>query len=233
MGSACCTDRERVFPPYDGDMQQSPKKIPASLKRDTDDELTPEIHREVARKKLLRLDVAGALACLDTALAMKPEYAAALCERASIKQWLHDIPGALKDADSALRLEPYDADAWAVRARLHAENRDSKLAGADIAEALRLAPSDADLFGYRSALREQTGDHSGAAKDFSAACKADWVWAFMCRGEMRVALGDIEGGISDFKQVPVSHRARGYAQGGLLWAEGKRPLGLDATASLV
>lgn len=222
MGDACCTQR---FQPIGGD-------IPPKIDFLEQEQRSAEIYREHARQKLARLDFAGALECLDAALALKPDYACALCERASFRQWLgHD--GALQDVEAAIRLDPRDSDAWAVRGRLHAEEHQFELAAADVAEAILLASKtgDADLLGYRSALREQTGDWKGAAEDFAQACKTDVVWAAICRGEMRVAVGDVNGGMKDLHQIPERHQAHGYAQGGLLWAERKLPLVSNQTVA--
>lgn len=105
-------------------------------------------------------------AALSLALALTPEDADLLTERAIASLALDRPAEALADAERVVALDASRAEAWVLRAS--AERRLDRVAPAaeSIAQALRLAPDNAEALLERGILRQMRGDGAGARSDW-------------------------------------------------------------------
>lgn len=118
----------------------------------------------------------NARAAFDAALALTPDDADLLVDRARAHAALADPAAAARDLTRALAQRPDDPTTLMLRASaLRAQNRLAE-AHADIERALALNPSDPDALVERGAIRLALGDADGA--------RADWVRAAARIGEV-------------------------------------------------
>ena len=107
-----------------------------------------------------------ASAAASLALALTPQDADLLLERAMARLALNQLPGALVDLDLAVVLDADRAEAWVLRAA--AQRRLERLNPAEdsITTALRLAPRNVEALLERGILRQLRGEAEAARRDW-------------------------------------------------------------------
>jgi lipoprotein NlpI len=120
-------------------------------------------------KMAVKGDFEGAIREYDRALAVDPDLADGLANRAKANDVLQRYDRALVDLDRAVALQPNNAALLAQRAALHTEMHDPVDAIADLDRALALAPNDALTLVRRAGAYSDAGDDVRAAADLAQA----------------------------------------------------------------
>jgi tetratricopeptide (TPR) repeat protein len=129
-------------------------------------ELRAQVLGQAGQSWLLAGDPARAAAVLTAALALTPNDADLLIDRAEALAGEKNYREAVADLDGALKLDAKRVDALVFRASAHRSLEQYDLARRDIDAALRLAPDQPDALLERGNIRSITGDQAGARKDW-------------------------------------------------------------------
>jgi tetratricopeptide (TPR) repeat protein len=129
-------------------------------------ELRAEVLGQAGQSWLLAGDPARAGAALTAAIALTPDDADLLTDRAEAFAGEKRYPEAIGDLDRALALDGKRVDALVFRASAHRALEQYDLARRDVDAALRLAPNEPDALLERGNIRGLTGDDAGARKDW-------------------------------------------------------------------
>src|SRR5262249_48963955 len=116
--------------------------------------------------RLLRKEMAGALADYDEAVDLAPKLAGAYLHRAIGRRESGDLAHAVDDVSQALALGPADpVGAYYLRADLRLRLKDYKAAIPDYDQVIALDKDFGDAYAGRSVARLETGDDAGARAD--------------------------------------------------------------------
>lgn len=107
-----------------------------------------------------------ALALLDRALALDPEYVAAYYERGIVKVVLIDYEAALPDFDTCIRLFPDSKKAYMSRGYVRRVLTDYEGAISDLNTVIKLDMNSGEAYLYRGFLHELLGRQDSACADF-------------------------------------------------------------------
>jgi tetratricopeptide (TPR) repeat protein len=107
-----------------------------------------------------------AIADLNEALRLKPDFPAAFTVRGIAFAGLNEYDKALADLGAAIRLDPKFANPYAHRARVEFHKGNLDAARADADAAIRLNPKYAGGYEARGEIRESSRDYRGALDDF-------------------------------------------------------------------
>jgi tetratricopeptide (TPR) repeat protein len=129
-------------------------------------ELRAQVLDQAGQSWLLAGDPARAAAVLTAALALTPNDADLLIDRAEALAGEKNYREAVADLDGALKLDAKRVDALVFRASAHRSLEQYDMARRDIDAALRLAPDQPDALLERGNIRGMTGDQAGARKDW-------------------------------------------------------------------
>ncbi len=129
-------------------------------------DLRAQVLGQAGQSWLLAGDSARAAAVLTAALALTPDDADLLTDRAEALAGEKKYREAVADLDGALKLDGKRVDALVFRASAHRSLEQYDLARRDIDIALRLAPDQPDALLERGNIRGLTGDEAGARKDW-------------------------------------------------------------------
>ncbi len=131
----------------------------------TPDDLTAEAlaQQAVAHRQAERYP--QALALLEQALALRPDYATAWLQRGLVLMAQNHDVQAIPDLTRALQLDARLVDAWAGRALAHLAAGQAAEAERDLAAALAIAPDDAGALFIRGSLHRLMGRTSDAIAD--------------------------------------------------------------------
>src|SRR5260221_3009430 len=129
-------------------------------------DLRAQVLGQAGQSWLLAGDSARAAAVLTAALALTPDDADLLTDRAEALAGEKKYREAVADLDGALKLDGKRVDALVFRASAHRSLEQYDLARPDIDIALRLAPDQPDALLERGNIRGLTGDDAGARKDW-------------------------------------------------------------------
>jgi tetratricopeptide (TPR) repeat protein len=129
-------------------------------------ELRAQVLDQAGQSWLLAGDPARAAAVLTAALALTPNDADLLIDRAEAFAGEKNYREAVADLDGALKLDAKRVDALVFRASAHRSLEQYDMARRDIDAALRLAPDQPDALLERGNIRGMTGDQAGARKDW-------------------------------------------------------------------
>jgi tetratricopeptide (TPR) repeat protein len=129
-------------------------------------ELRAQVLGQAGQSWLLAGDPARAAGVLTAALALAPDDADLLTDRAEALAGEKKYREAIADLDGALKLDAKRVDALVFRASAHRSLEQYDLARRDIDAALRLAPDQPDALLERGNIRGLTGDEAGARKDW-------------------------------------------------------------------
>jgi tetratricopeptide (TPR) repeat protein len=158
-------------------------------------------------QKSLKGDYRGALADLDRAISIDPNYTRAYYSRGNLKhQKLQDIQGALADYNRSLQLDPNNAIAYSNRGSLKAEKLQDVQGGlADYNRAIQLDPNLASAYNNRGFLKEgKLQDIQGGLADYNRAIQLDpnLASAYSNRGSLKAnKLQDVQGGLADYNRA--------------------------------
>jgi Flp pilus assembly protein TadD len=114
-----------------------------------------------------------AIAALDRALALAPDFVAALNSRGLSKQELGDLPGAIADFDRALKLEANNAPILYNRGTAHFAAGNQGAALDDLSRAITLSPNEANYLRQRGQVHLSADAAALARPDFEAAISRD------------------------------------------------------------
>jgi tetratricopeptide (TPR) repeat protein len=158
-------------------------------------------------QKSLKGDYRGALADLDRAISIDPNYTRAYYSRGNLKhQKLQDIQGALADYNRSLQLDPNNAIAYSNRGSLKAEKLQDVQGGlADYNRAIQLDPNLASAYSNRGSLKaNKLQDVQGGLADYNRAIQLNPNLA-IAYGERAILkntrLNDRSGAVADMKQA--------------------------------
>ena len=151
-------------------------------------------------------DTKDAIAAYDTAIRLKPDFAAAYARRAEAKYNSGDYKGMAKDFDASIRLGRDYATAYANRSVAKRNLRDYKGAIKDCETAIRLDPENAEAYFNRGNARADSGDHKIAIEDYNTAIRLKvkssiHAVAYVKRGNSKSKLGDNTGAIKDYTEA--------------------------------
>ena len=137
------------------------------------------------------------------AIRLKPDYAAAFCNRGVARKAKGDLHGAMQDFEEAIRLKADFAEAFYNRGNARKARGDLEGALVDYDQAIRLQPDDPDVFYNRAIARSAKGALEGAIADYNQAIrlKPDFAAAFNNRGDARYKKGDLKGALQDFDEA--------------------------------
>ena len=107
------------------------------------------------------------------ALALKPDDADLLIERATAANAMGRFLDAIDDLDRALELDPRRADALVLRGTAWRNEDKLDMAQADIDHAIDIDPDDPEALLQRGILRQRKGDRVGAQADWERAIQLD------------------------------------------------------------
>ena len=107
------------------------------------------------------------------ALALKPDDADLLIERATAASAMGRYTDSIDDLDHALELDPRRADALVLRGSAWRNENKIDKAQADIDHAIDIDPDNAEALLERGILRERKGDRAGAQADWERAIALD------------------------------------------------------------
>jgi tetratricopeptide (TPR) repeat protein len=129
-------------------------------------DLRAQVLDQAGQSWLLAGDAARAAGVLTAALALTPNDADLLTDRAEALAGEKKYREAVADLDGALKLDAKRVDALVFRASAHRSLEQYDLARRDVDAALRLAPDQPDALLERGNIRGLTGDEAGARKDW-------------------------------------------------------------------
>lgn len=118
-----------------------------------------------AQAKIQKEDYKGAIADLDQALSLKPDYSAAFSSRGFAQARLSQASSSLADSEQALRLDPENAQAYLVRGLVRSRIGELDGALADANQGLKLNPKHPSGYGLRSTVKFLLADYPGAVAD--------------------------------------------------------------------
>lgn len=116
---------------------------------------------------------ARALADLDEAILLHPDFAHGFDARGTAHARKGDFDRALADFNAAIRIDPKFALAYFNRGIMHRDKGDLDLAIADFSEAFRLDPKDARALLNRGLVYRMKGETEKAEADRRAAMRID------------------------------------------------------------
>ena len=134
-------------------------------------ELTPNVHGieivHTNRANLLWLEgrPKEAMADVEYALKLKPDFALALHVRARLRADQGDLDGALKDLDRAIQIEPKMMPAYMARAAVNMQAGRLHEALSDYKTLMWSLPNDADVIASHGIVRGLLGETEGAVND--------------------------------------------------------------------
>jgi len=175
----------------------------------------PEAHFARAQASIVAEDPMSALAAIDTALQLRPDWEPAVIFKAQLMQQA----GAERDASallaSQLALHPESNNLRLAHARLLVSLRDFENARAEFNKLLEAAPNDPELLFAVGLLSFQLEDNDNAASLFERALAANHPDPDAIRlhlGQIAERRKDTEGALKWYRAIPEPSRQYGDAQ---------------------
>ncbi len=197
--------------------------------------LCAEDFNKLGIKKAEEGDFEGALENFDRAIKLKPDYADAYNNRASVRHELRDDAGAIEDCTEAILLNPNCAVYHNNLGIISYSSDDDRGARADHTRAIKVNAGDAQAYNNRGFARLRLGDLQGALKDFTQAIELnsndaldDYTQAprlnpktFYYLGVIHSRLGNKEKALEDFTKAIELKRdfAEAYQNRGIVHYE--------------
>jgi tetratricopeptide (TPR) repeat protein len=110
-----------------------------------------------------------AIADLDTAISIVPNFAWAYAIRAAAYSLKGDREREIADYTKAIALNPADAQSYSNRAVAYLQNGESELAIADTSRAIEINPKLVAAYINRAAAHKKAGDDTRAIEDYRSA----------------------------------------------------------------
>lgn len=147
-------------------------------------------------------DYKSALADMDEAIKLEPQFAGYFINRAFLKYHLDDYFGAMSDYDYAIGLEPTNVTARFNRGLLLAEVKENNKAIDDFSFVIKSDPDNFMAHYNRAELYSKTGQYKKAIKDYDVvlAKYPDFDGGYYARSECKRAIGDMSGGENDYNK---------------------------------
>ena len=148
-------------------------------------------------------DIKAAIAAYDTAIHLKPDFAAAYAKRGSAKYRLGDYKGSIKDHDVAIRLGLDHASAYVNRGVAKRNLRNHIGAIREYTTALRLDPENVEAYLNRGNAKSDLGEYKLAIEDYNTAISLKprgilLPLVHVKRASAKSDLGDNPGAIEDY-----------------------------------
>lgn len=187
-----------------------------------------------AEGKGLQSNYRGALADLNSAIAINPRSAEAYISRAEVQVTLGNARAAKSDANRAIEIKPNAAKAYVARAMAKVALSDLTGAKSDANRAIQLAPELSAAYGIRGLIRVLSGDYRSVSADFdrSIALDPNSIDAYLLRSQVRRYLGDLTGALADIESV-IQRKAKlaeAYGTRAVIKAAKNDPAGAKADA---
>ena len=158
----------------------------------------------------------------NQAIALRPDFAQALFNRAKVHKERGNHHAALRDLDAALQADPQHTDAYTNRGNLHFSLGDYNAALHDYNTAIRINPHDPLPYNNRSLILMRHGDYVGALADLNIAIQINPRYAISYRNRADVLrlIGDYQQAIADCNRaIHLKHDDSGaYTTRGVAYA---------------
>lgn len=147
-------------------------------------------------------DFEKALADMDEAIRLQPQFAGFFVNRAFLRYKLDDYFGAMADFDYAIQLDPLSLPALFNRGMLRAEVHDNNKAIADFSEVLKLDPNNYKAMFNRALLLSEIGDYKNAVADLDRVIEQypDFAGAYFARCEAYRMMGQTKQAERDYNR---------------------------------
>ncbi len=166
-------------------------------------------------------DYRRAIADLDHAIELAPNYTKAYNSRGMSYYALKDYERAIKDFDRVHELEPGTASVYIYRGLAHLELKDYEHAITDFDYALELEPGNAEVYTSRGLAYHELKDYRRAIQDFDQVLELEPgnAQVYAHRGLAHTELGDYQQAIADFDHALelAPQLARVYASRGKVY----------------
>lgn len=164
---------------------------------------TAEDHIRTSKSLLHNRDLDGAIASLDKAIELKPDFAEAYVQRNRLHMLKGSLDSALADLDKALLIDPEMKQAYAERGRIRMLKNDMKGALNDLDNAVGRGYRSDEVYSSRANLRMMTRDYQGAISDFNIAISMNpaRIGYYLGRGAARSGTGDDDGALVDYTSI--------------------------------
>lgn len=164
---------------------------------------TAEEYFKAAHSRVQSRDLAGAIAALDKAIELKPDFSRAYLQRGRFHVMQGALDAALADFEKAILIDPQLTDAYSERARLRHMKNDVSGALSDLDNAIVKGSRSDAIYTQRSFLRLAVKDFKGAISDADAAVSINpnRVGNYLSRGLAKELSGDIDGALSDYNYI--------------------------------
>lgn len=185
-----------------------------------------EKHLRRSQERLAARDVDGAVAELDKAVALKPDYAEAYERRSQLRMLKGSLDGALADLDKAVEHAPDAARLYAARGRLRMMRSDAAGAFADFESAIARGHRTDEIYASRGHLKLTLHhDTASAVDDFTTAITLNpqRVSHYLGRATARTMAGDEAAALVDLNYVIEQHERREKERGTAVHAPAQAP----------
>lgn len=166
-------------------------------------------------------DFAKALADMDEAIKLQPQFAGYFINRAFLRYNLDDYFGAMADYDYAIQLEPLNATALFNRGLLRAEVHDNNKAIDDFSKVISLDPNNYHALYNRALLYKDIADYKSSVADLDKVIEAfpTFSGAYFVRSEDLRLMGETTKAERDYRKSlalskqPVENNEENVATG--------------------
>lgn len=147
-------------------------------------------------------DYESALADMNEAIKLQPQFAGYFINRAFLRYNLNDYFGAMADYDYAIQLEPLNATALFNRGLLRAEVHDNNKAIDDFTQVLNLDRNNYHALYNRAILYKEIADYRSSIADLDRVIDEfpDFSGAYFLRSENLRLLGDYNRAEKDYRK---------------------------------
>lgn len=147
-------------------------------------------------------DFAKALADMDEAIKLQPQFAGYFINRAFLRYNLDDYFGAMADYDYAIQLEPLNATALFNRGLLRAEVHDNNKAIDDFSKVISLDPNNYHALYNRALLYKDIADYKSSVADLDKVIEAfpTFSGAYFVRSEDLRLMGETTKAERDYRK---------------------------------
>ncbi len=203
----------RIFPKFDtgyvgrarlhlaqGDTVAALADIDTALSINKNSTNAYSLRSDIAIKS--KKDYESALADMNEAIKLQPQFAGYFINRAYLRYNLNDYFGAMADYDYAIQLEPLNATALFNRGLLRAEVHDNNKAIADFSQVLNLDRNNYHALYNRAILYKEIADYRSSIADLDRVIEAfpDFSGAYFLRSEDLRLLGDNARAEKDYRK---------------------------------
>jgi S1-C subfamily serine protease/regulator of sirC expression with transglutaminase-like and TPR domain len=162
--------------------------------------------KEAVQAKSNRPAVDAASQDLDESIRLDPNASESFALRGALRAALDGrSAGALEDVNNALRLAPNSGAAYVARASVRGNRGDYRGALEDATEAIQRDPNSfytPMAYSIRGTAKARLNDLAGGLRDQTQAIQLSpkYAVAYINRGQMRVLMGDNQGGLADLQR---------------------------------